>query len=84
MITSAAIMVLATYWKPSVPPDTNLNPSMTIEQTEGNERMTAEPASPEQQTDSDGVVRDRGDQDRTNTGLAPDPAAGSRVVVPRE
>ncbi|MDF1677896.1 MAG: hypothetical protein P1U32_04300 [Legionellaceae bacterium] len=84
MLASAAIMVLAVYWKPSVPPSTGLNPPMTIREDQKLQRSTAQPASPQQQTDWDGTVQDRNDADRTPTGLLPDPEAGSRVVVPRE
>ncbi len=84
MLASAAVMVLAVYWKPSVPPDTSLNPSMTIQQDRKAPRNNVAPASPEQQTTWDGTVEDRNDADRTPTGLQPDPEAGDRVVIPRE
>lgn len=84
MLMPSALMVLAIYWKPSVPPSTSLRPPQDIQQTEAQQRMTKQKASPQQQTDSDGVVRDRNDQDRTDTGLWPDPQAGDRVVLPRQ
>ena len=84
MLLSAAVMVLAVYWKPSVPPDTSLNPSITIQEDKKNQKRTAEPASPEEQTTWDGTVEDKNDADRTPTGLQPDPEAGEKVVIPRE
>ncbi|MCH9755917.1 MAG: hypothetical protein K0U37_01835 [Gammaproteobacteria bacterium] len=84
MLASAAMMVLAVYWKPSVPPDTGLNPPMTIQEDQKLQRATAQPANPEEQTTGDGTVQDRNDTDQTDAGLTVDPEAGDRVVIPRE
>lgn len=86
MFAPSALLILAsvTYSKPSHPPDDGLNPSMTIRSTESRERMTSSQASPEQQRQGDGTVRDRNDADQTNTGLWPDPEADNRVVIPRQ
>jgi hypothetical protein len=84
MLASAAMMVLAIYVKPSVAPDTSLNPSMTIHEVEGVERSTAEKSTPEQQREGDGTVYDKNTSAPPSTGLYPDPEAGDRVVIPRE
>lgn len=84
MLASAATMVLAIYINSAVPPDTGLNPNMTIRSTEATERETAQHATPEEQRAGNGTVQDRNDRDQVNTGLYPDPAAGNAVVVPRE
>ena len=84
MLLSAAVMVLAVYWKPSVAPDTSLNPSITIQEDQKVQKSTAESASPEEQTPWDGTLEDRNDADRIPTGLEPDPEAGDKVVIPRE
>lgn len=84
MIASTGLMLLAIYVKPSKPPDTNLNPPMSIQEEKAYDRRYAEPASSGQQTTSDGVVRDEGGEVRVDTGLAPDPEAGGRIVLPRE
>ncbi|MDF1645761.1 MAG: hypothetical protein P1U61_02105 [Legionellaceae bacterium] len=84
MLASAAMMVLAVYWKPSVPPDTSLNPPQTIQEDQKVQRSTAAPASPEQQTTWDGTVQDKNNTPPVPTGLQPDPEAGGHIVIPRD